>query len=313
MKTPRLKKFPIFRGFTTDELEMFMQDARERILRRGDELFRAGQARDTFFIILEGEVEIVKKLGEAREVVTIASSGEYIAEETLFGKSSKHSHSGFARSENVRILEIKRRAFEKLPERARLTFVLNLLPLISENFAHASTVIVALSKIGSLLGEKTQTVAFLGERMLSILMEPTKAERGIIFLVEGDPRSIKMRAVAGSLASIYLNKTISLNNDFIAERTIQKGETVNMRESEYLPSSRKVMYAVRSILGVPLKVGGRQIGAILLADRKGEGGFTPNDEALLSIVAHTVGLAIHHAEHAEIQEAESELKREYVA
>src|SRR3989338_2748428 len=312
MTNRHLKKLSIFHGFKNMELEMFVGGSRQQVLQRGHEIFRSGQSRDTFFIILEGEVEIVKELGGMREIVTIASSGEYIAEEALFQKSSKHSHTCFVRSETAIVLAIKRQIFEKFPESMRLTFILNLLPLISENFAHASTIIVTLSKIGALLGENRETVLSLGTRILSILREPTKAERGIILMIENDASHVKMRAITGFQDTAYLNNRIGLNEDFIAERIVQKGKTVNIREAEYLPRTRKVRYASRSIIGVPLKVRGRQIGAIILADRKGDDGFTPNDEALISIVAHTVGIAIHNAEHFEIQEAEAELKREYV-
>lgn len=313
MKLQHLKKLPIFSRFKKEELEIFTQGTRELVLQRAHELFRAGDTRDTFFILLKGEIEIVKKIGGNSEVVSIVAAGEYIAEEALFARKTKHSHTAVVRNENARVLTVKRSSFEKLSEYIRLKFILNLLSLISENFEHASTVIVTLAQIGKLLGvgEKV-TVFLLAKKILDILLQSTKAERGAIAILENGPRYVKMRAIAGFSDDAFLNKTIILSEDPIASRIVKDGETVNLREAEYLPGAKKVLYARRSLLGAPLLVAGRSIGAILLMDRAQEGGFTQNDETLISIVAHTVALAIHHAEHIEIKEAEAELKREYV-
>jgi signal transduction histidine kinase len=52
---------------------------------------------------------------------------------------------------------------------------------------------------------------------------------------------------------------------------------------------------MHSFLGVPLKMKGHAIGALYLADKEGEGGFTEDDQELVSLLASQAAVAIENA------------------
>lgn len=306
-----IKQFPIFKKFAKDELQALLEISQEKALARGEKLFSAGDARNVFFIVLKGKVAILKKLGESEETVTLVTAGEYIAEQALYDPKSKHSHSAQAQEDESIVLALPVKNAKKLNSSITFKLLQNLLPLVSENFAHASNIILTLERIGALMGRFSR-VEELGIAILESLLEPISASRAIIVLKEADARSIKVRAALGFANSSILNKSILIEDDFIFERVIKKNELVNIREADYMTGGKKVPYADKSVLCAPLAIGEHTIGAITLIDKKKSGGFTANNEVLLSIVAQMVSFGINHAKQLEIREGEIELKREYV-
>lgn len=307
-----LKQFAIFKKFTKDELQKLMETGKEKTLAQGEKLFSAGGARNVFFIVLKGKMAILKKLGASEEqTVTLVTAGEYIAEQALYDPKSKHSHSAEAREDQSVVLALPVKDIRNLQPNSAFKLLQNLLPLISENFAHASNIILTLEHIGALIG-RYERVEEMGTEILKTLLEPIFASRAIIVLKEADGRTGKVRAAIGFANNSLLHKTILIEEDFIFNQVIKKNELVNVREADYMIGKKKIPYIEKSILAAPLSIGNHIIGAIALIDKKKDGGFTANNEVLLSIVAQMVSFGINHAKQLEIREGERELKQEFV-
>ncbi len=307
-----IKQFAIFKKFTKDELQKLIGIGKEKTLAQGEKLFSAGDARNVFFIVLKGKVAILKKLGASEEeVVTLVTAGEYIAEQALYDSKSKHSHSAEARENQSVVLALPIKDIKKLQLNCAFKLLQNLLPLISENFAHASNIILTLEHIGALIGRYAR-IEEMGTEILKTLLETISASRAIIILKEAGGRTGKVRASIGFANNFMLHKTIFIDDDFIFNQVIQKNELVNIREADYMIGKKKIPYIEKSVLAAPLSIGNHTIGAIALIDKKKDGGFTANNEVLLSIVAQMVSFGINHAKQLEIREGELELKQEFV-
>ncbi|HBH46983.1 MAG: hypothetical protein A2445_01150 [Candidatus Jacksonbacteria bacterium RIFOXYC2_FULL_44_29] len=309
----KISLFPLFSNFKKPELAEIAQNCFIKTLFKDEQLFVLGEKRDVFFIVVEGEIGIIRKLGEASQMVEIVNPGEYIAEHALFNPKELHSHTAIAISKEAVVIGLPGKLFPKLSQKTANKLLLNLLPIISDNFSHASNRMMTILQIGQIVGAKITSLETLGTSVLETLLQAIQAQKALIALREHAPHQAKIRAIAGfeSTTSI-LNKMIDLRQDFILETTIERGQTINISETEYLLSKKKVPYVNASVLGIPLTIAGKTIGALLLIDKKDQHSFNTNNEVLLNIIAETITLGIRHAEQTEFQEADRELRREYI-
>jgi thioredoxin reductase (NADPH) len=73
---PSDRRFPAFQA---DVLEELFEFGERRELAVGDVLYRAGQSNSDFFVLIDGEVEVVRD-DESQELVVVYTSGQFIGE-----------------------------------------------------------------------------------------------------------------------------------------------------------------------------------------------------------------------------------------
>ncbi len=84
-------------------------------------------------------------------------------------------------------------------------------------------------------------------------------------------------------------------------------EIENDPRSAGFPSGHAEMHA---LLGVPIRIGGRQLGQIYLTEKIGDSEFNPDDEKIIEILAAYAGAAIENARlYEQLQEREATLTR----
>jgi two-component system, NarL family, sensor histidine kinase DevS len=94
---------------------------------------------------------------------------------------------------------------------------------------------------------------------------------------------------------------------------LMHGESGNLRIPEIEDDPRSVGFPpghaeMHSLLGVPIRIGGRQLGQIYLTEKIGDSEFRPDDEKIIEILAAYAGAAINNARlYEKLQERESTL------
>ena len=83
MVLENMRQMPIFSSFTDDQLGDLKLRGNEIVLQTGDVLFREGDAAQGLFVILEGEVEIVKRVGGQAVVLANVPAGSFVGEISL--------------------------------------------------------------------------------------------------------------------------------------------------------------------------------------------------------------------------------------
>lgn len=73
---PSNRRFPVF---PPDVLEELFEFGERRELATGDVLYRAGQSNSEFFVLIDGEVEVVRD-DESQELVVVYTPGQFIGE-----------------------------------------------------------------------------------------------------------------------------------------------------------------------------------------------------------------------------------------
>ena len=124
-----LRKTPLFSGLPDDELLQLTRDAQVETHPDGDILFRAGDAAESFYVVMDGHVELFIEEAGRHNVLEVAGKGLLLGEAALFldGKGYPHAARtvGYAK-----LLAVPAAPFLKLLE-ARFDLTLRMLGSMS--------------------------------------------------------------------------------------------------------------------------------------------------------------------------------------
>ncbi len=88
MKENLLARAPLFSGLPKDEIKRLTQTLRVIELPSGKVLFQEGDVGDRFYIIIRGQVEVIKALGSPEErLIGLRGPGEFIGELSLINRA----------------------------------------------------------------------------------------------------------------------------------------------------------------------------------------------------------------------------------
>jgi len=112
-----LRQVPFFVSLPEAEINLLAHTLREIEYPEGAVLFLEGEKGERFFILLEGEVDILKALGTSEErLLGTRRAGSFIGEMSLLSEDQKRSASVRART-HLRMLEMTRLEFDELLHR----------------------------------------------------------------------------------------------------------------------------------------------------------------------------------------------------
>jgi phosphoserine phosphatase RsbU/P len=116
-KEDLIGKIPLFAGLPRAELEQLTKTLQECEIPEGEVLFQEGQSDEACFILLEGQVEIIKALGDTNERnLGVRSEGTLLGEMSLFSQGGAHTASVRACT-TLKALKITRKDFDALLHR----------------------------------------------------------------------------------------------------------------------------------------------------------------------------------------------------
>lgn len=118
MNTARLiSQIPLFASLPRSEIEYLAETLHPCEFPEHSLIFRESAQDDRFYIVLEGQVEIIKAFGtEGERLLGVRERGSFIGEMSLFTIDGQHTASVRAHTP-VRLLEIKRLDFDALLHR----------------------------------------------------------------------------------------------------------------------------------------------------------------------------------------------------
>ena len=117
MKADLISRVPLFASLPRGEIEHLAQTLRARDYPDQSLVFREGQTGDRFYILLDGQVEIIKALGsDAERLLGIREAGSVIGEMSLFSQGGRHTASVRART-RLQLLEMTTAEFDALLHR----------------------------------------------------------------------------------------------------------------------------------------------------------------------------------------------------
>ncbi|NIP43848.1 MAG: cyclic nucleotide-binding domain-containing protein, partial [candidate division Zixibacteria bacterium] len=94
-----LKKIPLFADLPDEDLERLCEVVTEKTLPAGEVLFTEGEVGKTAYVIISGEIDILKKSGDRMVLLATRRTGEVIGEMSLLDQAPRFA-SGHVRTES---------------------------------------------------------------------------------------------------------------------------------------------------------------------------------------------------------------------
>src|SRR5262249_36814487 len=111
-----LRRIPYFRGVDGPMLTALWPHLRERTLKRGEVLLRAGDSADAMFLISSGSVLVSRPISRrVEEVLNRLGAGEVFGEMSVFGAEQTHSVTVQGEGDTV-LLSLNRDALNRFIE-----------------------------------------------------------------------------------------------------------------------------------------------------------------------------------------------------
>ena len=131
--------------------------------------------------------------------------------------------------------------------------------------------------------------------LLDRIMEVLRSDTAAILMLEPSGDTLRARAAKGIEEEVEQGVTIPVGRGF-AGRIVDERRAISVTDVDHADIHNPILRdkGIRSLLGVPLLVGGRPIGVLhvgSLTPRE----FTPDDRELLQLAADRAALAIDHA------------------
>jgi serine phosphatase RsbU (regulator of sigma subunit) len=117
MPTPDLSSIALFASLPVDELKQLEMSLHVITLPQGEVFIREGCSDNKFYVLLEGQVEIIKALGQAEErLLGVMFAGNLLGEMSLFNREGNHTASVRAKTP-LRLLEVPHEEMDALLQR----------------------------------------------------------------------------------------------------------------------------------------------------------------------------------------------------
>jgi CRP-like cAMP-binding protein len=117
MKEQLIHAIPIFAELPSGEIEQLAQNLRPRVVSEGTVLMKEDESGEDLFIILDGEVEIIKALGTGDErLLAVREASTFLGEMSFFSEDGRHTASVRAKTA-LQVLEMSRSDFNGLLNR----------------------------------------------------------------------------------------------------------------------------------------------------------------------------------------------------
>ncbi len=290
---------PLFRDLSQQDLAALSALAIVRSVGTGQALFKPGEARKTFFVVLSGQVHIYSFFNDEVQTLALLQPNEFAVESALVDPTFKHEHYGemYAAGE---LLEIDGREFARFREanpaianRIYGQIILNL----TERLHHANNKLVTIYSTGK-IAATYDNLDNLSDLVLTTILKIIRAKRAIFVLFKPLEGKAAIREAKGyGNDQKIINLEITLASDPILGTIYSTGQALNVTEQEYEANAAfHTPYASKTMLGTPLAIRNRVIGAILLGDKEGKEGFSTNNLILLDIIARQIVLLVGTAE-----------------
>ncbi|TMQ68845.1 MAG: sigma-54-dependent Fis family transcriptional regulator [Candidatus Eisenbacteria bacterium] len=134
----------------------------------------------------------------------------------------------------------------------------------------------------------------LAQRAMGLAVEQFDAERGVLLLAEPENGRLVPMAEHGAVDAITRRDAVSYSRR-VVERVAESGGSVLIGDAPSDPraASESVLdLRLRSIVCVPLYLGGRVVGAVYMDDSRRPDAFNDADRGLLEGFAHLMAVAI---------------------
>ncbi len=284
-----------------------------RVYTKGDVLFHAGDPRDRFFVIVEGDVRISSSFYGREQTIVVYHAQAFIGLHVIVAEPSARRSTAEVVSSTAVIVETTRSEWAALLKEYP-TMLGNLLrsavTTLDERLVYANRKLFTLYTVSRML-RTARSIEQAAREILPVALSVAAAERGLFVMRDTITGAFVPTAMVGYAQTGPIEAWAGR-----FERDTCVGAVTSSKESHIITEAPAVSappYATGSMLITPLLVGGTAVGAIVLADRAGGRPFAHNTRMVVETIAQQLADAIERGRLTSEQEAHRKLRRVYIA
>jgi PAS domain S-box-containing protein len=172
---------------------------------------------------------------------------------------------------------------------------------VEETLAHQAEELrqrnIELSRLyqasASLISTDPSNFQSLAETIVNVVLKEFGQANCSLVIVDKNSKGASRIAIAGPYADQVRDRKVNLDGPGLIAQAIRTGQVINTPDIRNVQGYVPNWSAARSKLVIPLKVGGRVIGAIDVQSIE-PNAFTDDDERLMTIFAERAALALEH-------------------
>lgn len=107
-----LRQLPLFVGLKEPDLDRLSEAAEPMVIEKGHLLIEEGEPADSLYVVLDGEFEVTKRVGDEEVVLSVRRAGEVIGEISLLDQSPRSATVRALRKS--RVLMVSQAAFQQV-------------------------------------------------------------------------------------------------------------------------------------------------------------------------------------------------------
>ncbi len=309
-----LKNVDIFSELKVNEISKLAKIIKLKKVKKGDYLFKKGDKRTDFFVVLSGYIKLSQSNNKNEEGWAILKVQDFICANALIKPGSIHAQTAFA-VEDSELLSISGSSYVKLVknnEHISNVVLSGLITGLNDRLKHSTNKLVALYKTGQITAneEKLKDIA---HETLKVLTNVIKARKAVFTVIDKyKNENIILATVGYKKSDDVANKVIKMSEDKVMGEAYEKRKVFRSDGDWEFSLFLKSIYKIEKSLAVPLVFNNKVIGMILLGDKEGSA-FSINNEVLLQLIANQIAGAVYRAEEEQEIKAAEELKRIYIS
>ena len=166
MPTPDLSSIPLFASLPEDEIRRLERLLQVSTFPPGELLFQEGHSDDKFYVLLEGQVEVIKALGSTEErLLGVREAGTLLGEMSLFNREGCHTASVRSLT-SLQLLQVPHAELDALLHR-QSQFAYGLVRLLSRRLDESeNSAILDLKEKNQRLGEAYEELIVAHEQIV---------------------------------------------------------------------------------------------------------------------------------------------------
>ncbi len=293
--TKILQKIPVFEGLSEPELQVVSKIITVKKFKKGEVLFEQGEPRRSFFIVLSGQVHIYRIFSEEVQTLAILGKNNFAVESSLTDPKERHGHNCEV-TERGDMIEIRGKDFLKMSEDyPQITNKVynNIIANLANRLHHANNKIVTIYSTGK-IASTYDDLDHLTDLIISTILQIIKAKKAIFALYHPEEGKVTIYDARGYSSNQKIkNLNINVFKDPVLGQIYRSKRELMITKAMYKRRKNlRTAYSSQTMLGVPLLVGDRVVGAILLGEKDRSRDFSYNNQILLDVIARQIVLPI---------------------
>ena len=316
MNPEELKSIAVLRAMDADALARLATALEEENLTDGETVFAEGDAGDSMYFILDGNIRIEKRAiaaGAASKTLTVLEEGDYFGEMALMDQKPRSAAAVAAGS--ARILRLSKQAFDQIQQSGSVAGMGVLFAMIrtsSDRIRRLSAQLVVYDEVGKAIGE-ARSLQELLDVILRQLATATSADWGMVLLRSQFSDDLEL----GGQLNLDLTPaqlTAVRKCDGFLGPSLQQGPDLlvsNFDEHQPFKACGRLGFETASLLISPITLENQSLGLIVLGNRERDH-FNLDGLTLARGIARQAAQAILNARHREEEQARSRHSRQFV-